>query len=122
MHYKGLKSLFLFSFSGADLSALVRETSVAALKEFMSTRHQQQPTPFTPSTSTEQQQGGDGVAPSILHPPKAVCIQLKHVEIAFQKVKPSVSEKVFISSLKAFSFAFGYWLFIINQSNVTFNQ
>jgi len=87
-------NIILLTFSGADLNALVREASVAALKEFMSNRHEQQATPFTPSTSTQQQGGDDSVTPSILHTPKAVCIQPKHTEIAFQKVTPSVSEKV----------------------------
>ena len=52
--------------SGADLAALVREASVNALREFM---------------SIEQTEG------------KSILVSDKHFEVAFLKVKPSVSEK-----------------------------
>ncbi|XP_066916910.1 nuclear valosin-containing protein-like isoform X1 [Clytia hemisphaerica] len=70
-------------FSGADLSALVREASTAALKEFMLNRDRQ-----------SSEQAVNGVNPPLMGVTiKTTCIQAKHVEIAFQKVKPSVSEK-----------------------------
>ena len=78
------------TFSGADLSALVREASTAALKEFMSNRDKEDEScPSTtlgpPSVSPDQHPHG-GVG--------SVCIQSSHIEVAFRKVKPSVSERV----------------------------
>ena len=56
----------IFLYSGADLAALVREASVSALREFM---------------STERIEG------------KSILVSYRHFEAAFLKVKPSVSEK-----------------------------
>ena len=53
-------------FSGADLAALVREASVTALREFI--------------TSNQ--------------PHQQVCVSKRHFDVAFAKVKPSVSLKV----------------------------
>jgi hypothetical protein len=58
---------------GADLAALVREASVIALKEYIS------------QANAIQQQ---------------VCVMNKHFQIAFTKVKPSVSTKVLFFSTK----------------------
>ena len=57
-------------FSGADLAALVREAAVATLKEFMETTH---PASETPAVGSQ------------------------HFDVAFRKVKPSVSNKVNIT-------------------------
>ncbi|KAI0229314.1 Nuclear valosin-containing protein-like [Lamellibrachia satsuma] len=54
------------NFTGADLAALVREAAVAALKEFMETTH---PASETPAVGSQ------------------------HFDVAFRKVKPSVSNK-----------------------------
>ena len=68
--FKFLQSLtdslyYYLLISGADLSALVREASEFALKEF------------------------------IKNPiPENEVVRLKHFELAFQKIKPSVSQKV----------------------------
>jgi|SanBayMetagenome_1026888.scaffolds.fasta_scaffold330364_1 SpoVK/Ycf46/Vps4 family AAA+-type ATPase len=59
--------IFYYNNSGADLSALVREASEFALKEFI-----KNPTP------------------------ENEIVRLRHFEFAFKKIKPSVSLKVII--------------------------
>ena len=56
--------------SGADLAALAREAAVAALREFMATTH---PSGESPAVGSQ------------------------HFDVAFHKVKPSVSDKVGIT-------------------------
>lgn len=65
---------------GADLAALAREAGLAVLRERMES-----------NTGTE-----DSSVPSL-------CVSQKHFEIAFSKIKPSVSSKVscFINILLA---------------------
>ena len=83
------------------MNALVREASTAALKEFMINRDKEEDLPpvstFGPPSA---------VAP--VHGVGLVCVQLKHIEVAFQKVKPSVSERVSVVFFIVFS------LFITN--------
>ena len=61
---------YLSDIRGADLAALAREAAVAALREFMATVH-----PFGESPAVGSQ----------------------HFDVAFQKVRPSVSDKVGIT-------------------------
>ena len=58
---------YLSDISGADLAALAREAAVAALREFMATTH---PSGESPAVGSQ------------------------HFDVAFHKVKPSVSDKV----------------------------
>lgn len=74
-------------FSGADLSALVREASVAALKEFMTLRTSVQDLPPIPI------EGVPPPPPPMMHDVKGISVKIKHFDVAFQKVKPSVSQK-----------------------------
>ncbi|XP_065662084.1 nuclear valosin-containing protein-like isoform X2 [Hydra vulgaris] len=99
-------------FSGADLSALVREASVTALKEFMKNSFKTSSTSVSnPSTGSDVLSNGYGVEekktsdvsdsntflPS--HPintskteeTKKILVSRAHFETAFEKVKPSVS-------------------------------
>ena len=64
MWFKYLITFVLFS--GADLASLVREASVNALREFMSTGQSKE---------------------------KSLLVSNRHFEAAFKKVKPSVSIK-----------------------------
>ena len=64
---------------------MVREASTAALKEYMMNRTNTQDLPPAPGTLAP---------PPIDVGVGMVSVQLKHIEIAFQKVKPSVSERV----------------------------
>ena len=61
-----------FIFSGADLSALVREAAVAALRQCMAE------IPETTSSSTSAD----------------IRVEKSHFDLAFRKVVPSVSEQV----------------------------
>ncbi|XP_078069642.1 nuclear valosin-containing protein-like [Mustelus asterias] len=61
------------SFSGADLSALVREASINALRQHL---------------SGQSSKSNTVVAPSL-----RLRVTRQHFEEAFQKVKPSVSKK-----------------------------
>ena len=71
-------SCCLALFRGADLAALVREASMAALRECINVR----------STNHAM---SDEDHPSIQSP---VGVGMRHFSAAFQKVKPSVSKKV----------------------------
>ena len=71
-------SYFLALFRGADLAALVREASMAALRECINVR-------------SNNRVMSDEDRPSIQSP---VGVGMRHFSAAFQKVKPSVSKKV----------------------------
>ena len=71
-------SYFLALFRGADLAALVREASMAALRECINVR-------------SNNRVMSDEDRPSIQSP---VGLGMRHFSAAFQKVKPSVSKKV----------------------------
>ncbi|XP_057316195.1 nuclear valosin-containing protein-like isoform X2 [Hydractinia symbiolongicarpus] len=92
-------------FSGADLQALVREASVAALKEFMKRRSAHADAEMVPETnqkiltdietsfnSTNVESGveksDDGISQTKVNEIK---VSSQHFEVAFEKVKPSVS-------------------------------
>ena len=70
--------------SGADLAALVREASAAALKELIV---------LSSSSSLTQQQQQEAACSS-----EPCCVGVKHFETAFLRVKPSVSEKVSLAT------------------------
>lgn len=79
--------------SGADLSAFVREASVAALKEFMAQRKAMET--METDTAVNVSDGAATRNPTKgLSDPKEIHVTSKHFEIAFEKVKPSVLGKV----------------------------
>ena len=73
---------FLFSHSGADLSALIREAACIALKEFMSLSHANIHTPLLLASNDDQ---------------CVVC--RRHFDEALHKVQPSVTDKVSFNQL-----------------------
>ena len=81
--YRLFYSFYLFIFSGADLSALVREASVAALKECMAEK-------LSAGHHVIETQGSKG---------RTIIVKVDHFQVAFEKVKPSVSGKVYIYHL-----------------------
>ena len=87
--------LVYFYSSGADLAALVREASVNALRECMKTTNVSR----SPSTTT----GMSGITWETTEKPVDHCgpvgVSMKHFDLAFGKIKPSVSEKVSVLSL-----------------------
>ena len=75
--------IFYLIYRGADLVALVRESSCIALKEYMLLTH----TSFCNSDITSLQQTQE-----------ECIVYLRHFEEAFTKVHPSVSEKASLGS------------------------
>lgn len=74
--------------TGADLAALVREAAVAALRDAMGTRDLSRKRDYNGSTVQSALPNTPSNSPSTL---TTVC--LRHFEIAFSKLKPSVSKK-----------------------------
>jgi len=73
--------------TGADMAALVREASVAALKEAMSVRD---------LSRRKRDLDGNPVVGDVEAPPPSsspTTVSWKHFEMAFKKLKPSVSKK-----------------------------
>ena len=75
--------------TGADMAALVREASVAALKEAMSVRD---------LSRRKRDLDGNPVVGDVDAPPPSASsspttVSWKHFEMAFKKLKPSVSKK-----------------------------
>ena len=117
-----------FLFSGADLAALVRDASVAALKEFMSSRSNEHSQNVTAPPLEQEQSDHHSVSEDCPTPPytgnepasnvagdlssddamkssnstesrtdtvtSGVVVCRRHFDVAFEKVKPSVSGKV----------------------------
>jgi len=82
--------------TGADLAALVREASVAALKDMMggaSTGLSRRKRDFDGNPVLEGGGGGGGVEPEVTMATTTTAVSWKHFESAFKKLKPSVSKK-----------------------------
>ena len=86
-------SLSLLSLSGADLSSLVREASIDALKEHMSLNPLHLAATSTSSTSSSSSQLPGSPAPTAC--PQSECVVcMRHFTSALKKIHPSVSVKV----------------------------
>lgn len=88
-------------FSGADLSALVREAAVGALKEVFARveNHDQEKSAAASTTDDGMSGGAVGLSDDTVPVPEKILVEMKHFSFALSKVSPSVS----ISQRKRFA-------------------